>query len=110
MAPDRKSKTDAALLAGLKVEMATARSTASARGRVPRRLVGTRPLSPPEVRPSPGNIFSAFMGVYKRIALKLNVNPSLVSKVASGSRKSFQVQGALLAELKTLKEKLTQFD
>lgn len=38
-------------------------------------------------------------GVYARIANKLNVDPSYVSRVASGERQSDKVKKALVAEL-----------
>jgi hypothetical protein len=42
---------------------------------------------PGPVGRAPGKIISAFAGVYARVASKLKVSPSFVSKVASGSRK-----------------------
>jgi hypothetical protein len=90
-------------LSGLKIEMAKPRSTASVSQGTPKRLGGATPLSPAgvdEIPPTPGTIISAFTGVYERIA----------SKVASGSRKSLDIDAELAAELKTLKEKLARYD
>jgi hypothetical protein len=56
-----------------------------------------------------GKIISAFAGVYARIATKLKVSPSFVSKVASGSRKSSQIEGALRNELRILKKDLATY-
>jgi transcriptional regulator with XRE-family HTH domain len=100
-------------LSGLKIEMAKPRSTASVSQGTPKRLGGATPLSPAGVDenpPTPGTIISAFTGVYERIARKLNVSASSVSKVASGSRKSLDIDAELAAELKTLKEKLARYD
>jgi len=51
-------------------------------------------------------IISAFAGVYARVARKLKVSSSLVSKVASGDRISPEIDAALRGELKQLKKKL----
>jgi transcriptional regulator with XRE-family HTH domain len=113
MTRNRKIKANATGLSGLKIEMAKPRSTASVSQGTPKRLGGATPLSPAgvdEIPPTPGTIISAFTGVYERIARKLNVSASLVSKVASGSRKSVDIDAELAAELKTLKEKLARYD
>jgi transcriptional regulator with XRE-family HTH domain len=75
-------------------------------------LASAKILSPAgvdEIPPTAGTIISTFTGVYERIARKLNVSASLVSKVASGSRKSVDIDAELAAELKTLKEKLARY-
>jgi hypothetical protein len=58
---------------------------------------------------APGKIIAAFAGVYARIASKLKVSPSFVSKVASGSRKSSQIEEALRNELRILKKDLARY-
>ncbi|MGH9684544.1 MAG: hypothetical protein ACRD4S_13150 [Candidatus Acidiferrales bacterium] len=45
---------------------------------------------------------SLFRGMYNRIARKLRVDPSYVSRVARGERKSEEVQAALDREIKKL--------
>lgn len=45
---------------------------------------------------------SLFRGMYNRIARKLRVDPSYVSRVARGERKSDEVQAALDREIKKL--------
>jgi hypothetical protein len=42
------------------------------------------------------------LGLYGRIAARLNVDASYVSRVASGQRKSESIMNALLAELSNL--------
>ena len=46
---------------------------------------------------------SRFRGIYSRIARKLGIDRSLVSRVARGERTSQRVSKALLAELHALK-------
>ena len=45
-------------------------------------------------------------GVYRRVADKLGVNPSYVSRVAAGKRKGEKVRHALLAELRKIQRYL----
>jgi hypothetical protein len=51
-------------------------------------------------------VFSYFKGVFARVAQKLDVSPSMVSRVASGHRVSPRIQKALLEELRVVKQKL----
>jgi transcriptional regulator with XRE-family HTH domain len=46
-------------------------------------------------------------GVYRRVADKLGVNPSYVSRVATGKRKGVRVRSALLAELRKIQRYLS---
>ena len=55
-------------------------------------------------------IISHFRGVYARVARKLNVSASQVSRVASGNRTSLEIDTALREELKELKKKLDNYD
>jgi len=55
------------------------------------------------------NIISDFRGVYARIARKLKVSASLVSRVADGHRTSPEIEEALREELKALKDKLNKY-
>jgi hypothetical protein len=41
-------------------------------------------------------------GVYRRVADKLGVDPSYVSRVAMGKRKASKIRGALLDELRRI--------
>jgi transcriptional regulator with XRE-family HTH domain len=45
-------------------------------------------------------------GIYRRVADKLGVNPSYVSRVAAGKRKGEKVRNALLAELRKIQRGL----
>jgi hypothetical protein len=52
------------------------------------------------------SLFAYFKGMFARVARKLKVSPSMVSKVASGHRYSPEIQSALLEELRVVKQKL----
>ena len=52
------------------------------------------------------NVVSSFKGLYARVARKLNVSPSMVSRVANGLRSSPKIKKALLKELEAIKQKL----
>jgi uncharacterized protein YfkK (UPF0435 family) len=51
-------------------------------------------------------IVSSFRGLYARVARKLKVSPSMVSRVAGGHRFSPKIQAALREELEAIKQKL----
>ena len=51
-------------------------------------------------------VVSSFRGVYARVARKLKVSPSMVSRVADGHRISPKIQAALREELQAIKQKL----
>lgn len=51
-------------------------------------------------------VVSSFRGVYARVARKLKVSPSMVSRVADGHRISPKIQAALREELEAIKQKL----
>jgi hypothetical protein len=51
-------------------------------------------------------VASSFRGVYIRVARKLKVSPSMVSRVADGHRISPKIQAALREELHAIKQKL----
>jgi hypothetical protein len=66
-------------------------------------------MAKPRVGASVGvdaNVFSYLNGVFARVARKLDVSPSMVSRVANGHRFSPKIQAALRDELKLLKQKL----
>ena len=63
----------------------------------------------PQSRPRAADIISDFRGVYARIARKLNVSASMVSRVADGNRASAQIEAALYEELKAPKDKLDKY-
>jgi hypothetical protein len=54
-------------------------------------------------------ILADFRGLYARVARKLNVSASLVSRVADGNRTSTRIDAALHEELKSLKDKLDKY-
>jgi len=51
---------------------------------------------------SPLGVASLFRGLYNRVAHELGVNPSYVSRVARGERRSDAVQAALNREVQTI--------
>ena len=112
MAPNKiKNVAENLALASLKLEMAIPRSAASA---VPSGTEQPRKRTAPqdglqEFQHTAGSIISDFTGVFQRIARKLNVSPSMVSRVASGSRRSLDIEAALRDELKVLKKRLAHY-
>jgi transcriptional regulator with XRE-family HTH domain len=52
------------------------------------------------------NLFPYFKGMYARVARKLNVSPSMVSRVANGHRVSPKIKKALLEEIEEIKQQL----
>jgi hypothetical protein len=96
-------------LASIKEEMALPRVSASAIKAIARQEKSPIADYSGSAGRAPGKIISAFAGVYARIANKLKVSPSFVSKVASGSRKSSQVEEALHDELRILKKDLATY-
>jgi hypothetical protein len=54
-------------------------------------------------------MLSDFRGLYARVALKLNVSASMVSRVADGHRTSTEIEAALHEELKALRDKLDKY-
>lgn len=51
-------------------------------------------------KPAPTNLASLIRGLYGRVARRLKVDPSYVSRVARGERQSEQIEAALERELK----------
>jgi hypothetical protein len=49
-------------------------------------------------------------GLYARVARKLNVDASLVSRVARGARNSKEIDAALRQELQSLKQVLVDYE
>src|ERR1700693_127830 len=104
-----REKLHKAALANIKEDIALPRVSASAIKAIARQEKSPIPGCPGTPGRTPGNIISAFAGVYARIASKLKVSPSFVSKVASGSRKSSQIEEALRNELRILKKDLATY-
>jgi hypothetical protein len=96
-------------LASIKEEMALPRVSASAIKAIGRQEKLPTADYPASAGRAPGKIIAALAGVYARIASKLKVSPSFVSKVASGSRKSSQIEEALRDELRILKKDLATY-
>jgi hypothetical protein len=53
---------------------------------------------------------SLFRGIYNRVAKKLGVDPSYVSRVARGERKSAVVEKALAEEVRIIREHLNDHE
>jgi hypothetical protein len=104
-----REKLRKATLANIQEEMALPRVSASALKAIARQEKPSVLDYPGSGGRTPGKVISAFAGVYARIASKLKVSPSFVSKVASGSRKSSQIEEALRNELRILKKDLATY-
>ena len=52
------------------------------------------------LKPAPTNLASLIRGLYGRVAKRLKVDPSYVSRVARGERQSDAIESALERELK----------
>src|SRR5271169_3743154 len=55
-------------------------------------------------------VLSIFRGLYQRVAAKLGVDPSFVSRVARGERRSPAVLAALREEMSVFREHLNKLD
>ena len=55
-------------------------------------------------------VLSIFRGLYQRVAAKLGVDPSFVSRVARGERRSPAVLAALREEMSVIREHLNKLD
>jgi hypothetical protein len=55
-------------------------------------------------------VLAVFRGLYQRVAAKLGVDPSFVSRVARGERKSPVVLAALQDEMSVIREHLNKAD
>jgi transcriptional regulator with XRE-family HTH domain len=53
---------------------------------------------------------SLFRGIYNRVAKRLGVDPSYVSRVARGERKSAVVETALAEEVRVIRDHLNQHE
>ena len=53
---------------------------------------------------------SLFRGIYNRVARRLGVDPSYVSRVARGERKSASVEKALAEEVRVIREHLNNHE
>lgn len=82
----RVNKSSSKAIAELGVEMAKPRFAASVLAEV--------------------GVVSSFWGVFARVARKLKVSPSMVSRVAHGHRISPKIQAALREEMKVIKQQL----
>ena len=49
-----------------------------------------------------------FSGIYRRVGIRVGVDPTFVCRVARGERKSAEVSHAILAELRAIRSYLTR--
>src|SRR5580704_12092151 len=54
------------------------------------------------LKPAPTNLASLIRGLYGRVARRLKVDPSYVSRVARGERQSDEIEAALEKELRRI--------
>lgn len=59
-----------------------------------------------DAKPAPKNLPSLFRGFYGRVASRLDVDPSYVSRVARGERQSEEVEAALEVEMRQIMKAL----
>ena len=59
-----------------------------------------------KVDPPAKKVAAALQGFYKRVGIRLGVDPSFVSSVARGESKSQEVEAALEAELRDIVKEL----
>ena len=64
----------------------------------------------PDVSTGAFPVLSVFRGLYQRVAAKLGVDPSFVSRVARGERRSPAVLAALREEMTVIREHLNKLD
>ena len=64
-----------------------------------RKRQGKSHKMPPTIKRPPQNLASLIRGLYGRVARQLDVDPSYVSRIARGERRSEIVQNALRDEL-----------
>lgn len=50
------------------------------------------------------NRLSLYRGIYSRVARQLEIDPSYVSRVARGERRSTKVEAALLKEIRRIEK------
>ena len=50
------------------------------------------------------NRLSLYRGIYSRVARQLGIDPSYVSRVARGERRSAKVEAALLKEIRKIEK------
>jgi transcriptional regulator with XRE-family HTH domain len=55
-------------------------------------------------------VLAVFRGLYQRVAARLGVDPSFVSRVARGERRSLEVLAALREEMSVIREHLNKLD
>jgi len=67
------------------------------------------PKMPHKTQATVAEMLSDFRGLYARVALKLDVSASMVSRVADGNRSSTKIEAALHQELKALRDKLDKY-
>jgi hypothetical protein len=65
-------------------------------------------MSKPTIDLQPKNLASIFRGLYVRVASRLGVDPSYVSRVARGERKSEEVEAVLEQETRKIISQLSK--
>jgi hypothetical protein len=67
------------------------------------------PKMPHKTQATVAEMLSDFRGLYARVAFKLDVSASMVSRVADGNRSSTKIEAALQQELKAFRDKLDKY-
>ncbi len=62
-----------------------------------------------EMGPTISDVLAGYRGVYARVAQKLGVDASYISRIADGSRSNTEIQRALIQEIQSLNELTNRF-
>src|SRR5271169_1718333 len=83
---------------------------ASSHWLLPSRYRRRQPVPPTPIRfySAPMNLTSQLRGLYARVARKLRVDPSYVSRVARGERQSARIEKAIRRELRNILQLLSK--
>jgi transcriptional regulator with XRE-family HTH domain len=71
--------------------------------------MSTEPKSPIINEPTISDVLAGYRGVYARVAEKLGVDASYISRIADGSRSNNAIQRALIEEIQLLNEATVRF-
>jgi transcriptional regulator with XRE-family HTH domain len=72
--------------------------------------MGEAQVMPSERGMTVSDVVGTARGIYERVARRLEIDASMVSRVASGKRMSPEIDAALREELRELKKKLDIYD
>ncbi len=71
--------------------------------------MSTEAKAPIVIGPTISDVLAGYRGVYARVAEKLGVDASYISRIADGSRSNLTIQKALIEEIQSLNEATVRF-